>query len=36
MLFFWFSIENKIWYIMQIVSTGDNLREMSKPVFWEK
>ena len=21
---------------MQIVSTGDNLHEMSKPVFWEK
>ena len=21
---------------MQIVSSGDNLHEMSKPVFWEK
>ena len=21
---------------MQVVSTGDNLHEMSKPVFWEK
>ena len=21
---------------MQIVSTGDNLHEMSKPVFWER
>ena len=24
------------WHFMQIVSFGDNLHEMSKPVFWEK
>ena len=28
--------ENRIWHFMQIVSNEDNLREMSKPVFWEK
>ena len=28
--------ENRIWHFMQIVSTGDNLHEMSKPVFLEK
>ena len=33
---FLFSPENWIWYFMQIVSTGDNLCEISKPVFWEK
>ena len=27
--------ENKIWHFMQIVSNGDNLHEMSKPVFLE-
>ena len=27
--------ENRIWQCMQIVSNGDNLNEMSKPVFWE-
>ena len=25
-----------IWHVMQIVSFGDNLHEISKPVFWEK
>ena len=25
--------DNRIWYFMQIVSSGDNLHEMSKPVF---
>ena len=28
--------ENRIWHCMQIVSTGDNLHEMSNPVFWGK
>ena len=28
--------ENRIWYFMQIVSSADNLHEMSNPVFWEK
>ena len=28
--------ENRLWHFMQIVSWGDNLREMSKPVFWEQ
>ena len=29
--------ENRIWHFMQIVSTiGDNLHEMSNPVFWKK
>ena len=28
--------ENRIWHFMQIVSIGDNLHEMSNPVFWEK
>ena len=28
--------ENRIWQFMQIVSNGDNLHEMSKPVLWEK
>ena len=35
-LFFLFFPENKIWHFMQIVSLGDNLHEMSNPVFWEK
>ena len=25
-----------MWHFMQLVSTGDNLHEMSDPVFWEK
>ena len=29
------SPENRIWYFMQIVSTGDNLHEMSNLVSWE-
>ena len=28
-----FFIENQFWHFMQIVSLGDNLHEMSKPVF---
>ena len=33
---FLFSPENRIWHFIQIVSIGDNLYEMSNPVFWEK
>ena len=36
MIFFWFFPENRIWYFMQIVSIGDNLHDMSKPVFGKK
>ena len=36
MIFFLFFLENRIWHLMQIVSYGDNLHEMSKPVFWVK
>ena len=36
MIFFLFFPENWIWHFMQIVSFGDNLHEMSNPVFWEK
>ena len=35
-IFFLFFPENRIWHFMQIVSTEDNLHEMSYPVFWEK
>ena len=35
-IFFLFFPENRIWHFMQIVSNGDNLHEMSNPVFWEK
>ena len=37
---FLFFSENRIWHFMQIVSSGDNLHEMSNPFFfcekWEK
>ena len=33
---FLFFPENGFWLIMQIVSFGDNLHDMSKPVFCEK
>ena len=33
-LFFFFS--NRFWHFIQIVSCGDNLHEMAKPVFWKK
>ena len=33
---FLFFQENRIRHFMQIVSIGDNLHEMSKPVFWGK
>ena len=35
-IFFLCCQENRLWHFMQIVSIGDNLHEMSKPVFWEK
>ena len=35
-IFVIFFPENRIWHFMQIVSTGDNLHEMSDPVFWKK
>ena len=31
-----FSPENRFWQCMQIFSSGDNLHEMSNPIFWEK
>ena len=34
--FSYFFQENKIWHFIQTVSHGDNLLEMSKPVFLEK
>ena len=36
MIFYLFFPENRIWYCMHIVSTGDNLHEMPNPDFWEK
>ena len=36
MIFFLFFLENRIWHFMQIVSIGDNLQEIPKPVFWKK
>ena len=36
MIFFLFFPENRIWHFKQIDSLGDNLLEMSYPVFWEK
>ena len=35
-IFFLFFPENRSWHFMQIVFTGDNLHEMSKPVFCEE
>ena len=35
LIFFLFSLENRIWHLMQIVSTGDNLHETSKSVSWK-
>ena len=35
-IFCLFLTENRIWDSLQIVSTGDNLHEMSNPVFCEK
>ena len=31
-----FSVENRLWHFMQIVSLVDNLHEMSKPIFYGK
>ena len=31
--FSYFFLENRIWHIMQIVSLGDNLHEVSDPIF---
>ena len=28
--------ETTIWHFMHIVSLGDNLHEVSNPIFWEK
>ena len=36
MIIFLFFLENMFWHSTQIVSNGDNLHEMSNPVFWEK
>ena len=30
-----FSLENTFWHFVQIVSNGDNLHEISNPVFWK-
>ena len=27
---------NRVWHFIKNVSIGDNLYEMSKPIFWEK
>ena len=35
-IFFLFFPENRICHYVQIVSYGDNLHVMSKPVFWGK
>ena len=32
---FLFSPENRLWHFMQIVPYGDNVYNMSKPIFWE-
>ena len=36
LIFFLFSPENKIWHFMQTVSLGENLHDVSNPVFSEK
>ena len=35
-IFFWIFPENRLCHFMQIVSLGDNLLEMSKPISWKK
>ena len=35
-IFLLFFLENRIWHFMQIVSLGDNLHDVSNPVFLEK
>ena len=32
-IFFLFFPGNRLWHFMQIFSSGDNLHEMSKPIF---
>ena len=34
-MFLLFSPGYRIWYIMQIISNGDNLHEMSNPDLWQ-
>ena len=36
MTFFILFSGNRFWHFMQILSIGDNVHEMSNPVFWEK
>ena len=33
---FYFPLKNRLWHFMQMVLSGDNLQEMSIPIFWEK
>ena len=33
-IFSYFSPENRVWILMQIVSNGDNLHESPNPIFW--
>ena len=33
--YFLISPKNRLWHFMQIVSTWDNMHEMSRPIFWE-
>ena len=35
-IFFLYFLENRFWHIMQIVSLGDNLHDVSDPIFYEK
>ena len=35
-IFFLLFPENKIWHFMQIITIGEYLHELTKPVFWEK
>ena len=35
-LMIFFPKKNRLWHFMWIVSNGDNLHELSNPVFWEK
>ena len=34
-IFFLFFLEKKLLHFVQIVSRGDNLHEISKPIFWK-
>ena len=36
LMIFLFFPENKFWHFLQIVSWGNNLHEISKPIFLEK